>query len=215
MYTRLTEESVRRKAFQPILGPDIYNNVDNLLCSNFSSMTSDLATQPKPDYLEGATITDVHPVVHSELQSVIFPYDYGLYEEALTAPNLVVELKSRSGSQQTAQLQVAHEGAYCGRAMHALDRWRRAADDPWAYNGTAYAYSAIYMDGTGTLEMYSHHIEVMANGELRYHMTMLDVIVLALNKEEFVRGITAFRNLRDMAAERRDAIIEAANARVE
>lgn len=51
VYTRATEEAVRRKALQPILGPDVYNNADNLLRSNLSSMTSDLATQPRPNYL--------------------------------------------------------------------------------------------------------------------------------------------------------------------
>lgn len=157
----------------------------------------------------------MHPVVHGELESVIFPADNGVYEEMLTAPNLVVELQSGGGSQQIAQLRLVHAGAYFARAMHALDRWRVTTDDPWAYDGTAYAYSAAYLDGTGILEKYSHHVEVMTNGEPRYHMTMLDIIVLALNKEEFVRGITAFRNLRDMAAERRNAIIQAANARVE
>lgn len=210
-----TEEGLARSIFQTIKGPPIYKSVDNFDCQNFVSMTSNEATKPKPDYLEGATVTDVHPVIQRELKSVITPSVYGFPDKNPIAPNLAVELKSTTGDIRTAQFQVSQDGAYCARALHALDHWRRAADDPSPYDGKAYGYSATYLDGTGFLQMYSHHVEVMANGQQRYHIVTLDTAYLLHSRKELLKGITAFRNLKDMAAERRNAIIYGANARVE
>lgn len=214
MSFQISEEGVMTNVFHVIRGPNVYKNETNLLCSNFASMTSDEATDPNPDYLEAANKSDVHPVLVRELASLILPSVQGQGGILSVAPNLAVQVKSGVSCVRTALRQACLDGTHGTRALYAIDRFGRAADELSLYDGRAYAYSAIYQDFSGMLDMFSHHVEVLADGQLRYHMTRLDTIALLADAEKLHAGITAFRNLQDMAAERRNEIIQAANARV-
>ncbi|KAM3437242.1 hypothetical protein MY4824_003940 [Beauveria thailandica] len=99
---QLTKDGIMANAFHTIRGPNVYKNANNLLCSNFASMTSNQATHPKPDYLEPANKTDVNQVLVRELASLILPSVQGQYHMLPIAPNLIVEVKSSVGCIRTA-----------------------------------------------------------------------------------------------------------------
>lgn len=203
--------SVMGDVFPIMKGPCAYTGIKDLDCSHFASMTSGRATPPRPSYLEGASMKDVHPVVARELAPLIVPS--AEHQLMPVAPNLAVTVASGADCIRTAVHQACLAGAHCARALHALDRWGRPADEASPFDGRAVAYSAVYQDYVGALEVYSHRVEVAAGGRPRYRMTKLDTALLLVDEGKLHRGVTAFRNLRDLAAERRDAILKAADAR--
>ncbi|KAK3304837.1 uncharacterized protein B0T15DRAFT_399986, partial [Chaetomium strumarium] len=83
-----------------------------------------------------------------------------------------------------------------------------------AFDGNAYTYSSTYHAGTGTLQLYAHHVTppTALGGRPEYHMTKLRGFDMTDSRETFVQGATAFRNARDLAQRHRDRFIQAANA---
>lgn len=83
-----------------------------------------------------------------------------------------------------------------------------------AFDNNAYAFSSTYHSGPGTLQLYTHHPSppTTPGGQLGCHMTPIKSYALTSDRETFVAGATAFRNLRDKAKENRDRFIGTANA---
>ncbi|KAH6973666.1 hypothetical protein BKA56DRAFT_592253 [Ilyonectria sp. MPI-CAGE-AT-0026] len=96
------------------------------------------------------------------------------------------------------------------RAMHSLQNYREA--EP-IYDGNIYTYSLAYIGGM--LEVYGHHMTALTPDSKgpEYHMTLLDVIPMHVSYETYVKGVTAFRNARDMAKKHRDNFVKIANSR--
>jgi hypothetical protein len=96
--------------------------------------------------------------------------------------------------------------------MHALQNY--GAEEP-AFDGNAYTYSSTYHAGTGTLQLYAHHVTppTAPGGRPEYHMTQVGGYMMTHSRERFVEGASAFRNARDSAQRYRDSFIQAANAR--
>lgn len=94
--------------------------------------------------------------------------------------------------------------------MHSLQNYGEA--EPM-YDGNAYTYSTAYYDCV--LEVYAHHITAPTPDSEgpEYHMTLLDVIPMHLSYETYVKGVTAFRNARDMAKKHRENFVKMANSR--
>lgn len=86
---------------------------------------------------------------------------------------------------------------------------------PDFYDGNAYTYSSTYHSGTGTLQLYAHHVTAPTTQEglPEYHMTQMKAYALTSDRESFVQGATAFRNARDLAQRHRDTFIQNANSR--
>ena len=143
MSFQATETDLTANVFHVIRGPSTYHHARNLLCSNFASMTSGEATDPKPDYLEAANQSDLHPILARELASLILPSFQGCDEVMHVVPNLAVEVKSGVSCMRTALRQACLDGAYGARALYSVDRFGRGVDEPSPYEGGAYAYSAI------------------------------------------------------------------------
>ncbi|KAH8783453.1 hypothetical protein F5883DRAFT_360602, partial [Diaporthe sp. PMI_573] len=116
------------------------------------------------------------------------------------APNFFLKAKGPNGSAAVARQQACYDGAYGARAMHS-------------YDGNARTYSSTYHAGTGTLQLYAHHVTgpTTPGGRPEYHMTQLRTFGMTDTRDAFVEGATAFRNLRDRAREHRDGFIAAAN----
>ncbi len=96
--------------------------------------------------------------------------------------------------------------------MHALQKY--GTEEP-AFDGNAHAYSSTYHAGTGTLQLYTHHVTppTAPGGRPEYHMTQIKAFALTGDRDTFVQGATAFRNARDLAQSHRDSLIQTANAR--
>lgn len=128
------------------------------------------------------------------------------------APNFFLEAKAPRGGADVPRRQACYDGAYGARATHSLQSY--GEDEP-VYDGNAYSYSSTYHAGTGTLQLYAHHIAAPTDPEGRpeYHMTQIDGYFMTGNRKSFVEGATAFRNARDLAQYHRDEFIQCANAR--
>ncbi|KAM3563883.1 hypothetical protein MY1884_001004 [Beauveria asiatica] len=96
--------------------------------------------------------------------------------------------------------------------MHTLQNY---GEDAPVYDSNARTFSSTYHAGTGTLQLYAHHITgPMVEGELpEYHMTQLRTFGMTDTRETFIAGATAFRNARDIAQKQRETFIQAANGR--
>jgi len=128
------------------------------------------------------------------------------------APNFFLEAKDPEGGAGVAKRQAGDDGAIGTRAMHALQNYR---EEQPAFDGNAYTCSSTYHAGTGTLQLYAHHVTppTAPGGRPEYHMTQLDSYAMTGKRERFIEGATAFRNARDSAQRHRDSFIQAANAR--
>ncbi|TWU76329.1 hypothetical protein ED733_005960 [Metarhizium rileyi] len=84
-------------------------------------------------------------------------------------------------------------------------------DEP-VYDGIARTFSSTYHAGTGTLQLYAHHVtDPRAGAEsLEYHMTQIDSWGMTGNIDTFRRGAVAFRNARDLGRRQRETFIQAA-----
>ena len=93
--------------------------------------------------------------------------------------------------------------------MQALQSYGQA--EP-TYDNKAYTFSSTYHDGT--LKVYSHHPTQPshAGGVPQYHMSQLNSYALTGDTNTFRKGISAFRNARDLTTEQRDMLVDQANA---
>ncbi|KAM3502142.1 hypothetical protein MY11210_009160 [Beauveria gryllotalpidicola] len=134
------------------------------------------------------------------------------HARAPSVPNLFVEAKAPRGGADVAKRQACLDGAIGARAMHSLQNY---GEDEQVYDGNARTFSSTYHAGTGTLQLYAHHVTGPRAEEDRpeYHMTQIDSWGMTGNIETFRRGATAFRNSRDLSRRQRETLIEAANAR--
>ncbi|KND86759.1 hypothetical protein TOPH_08623 [Tolypocladium ophioglossoides CBS 100239] len=166
---------------------------------------------------QNVLFTELEPITNNEARSgTISICDLPSFPPSTpaspVAPNFFLEVKGPDGNAAVAPRQVCYDGAYGVRAMHDLQNFGKTAP---AYDGNAYTYSATYHAGTGTLQLYAHHVTApsTADGRPYYHMTQLDGWQMTGNIDSFRRGATAFRNARDMAKQHRDSFIQAANAK--
>lgn len=169
------------------------------------------AVKPKPDFFDGTLLRDLSEAVRNDegLRSKIIPTKHSSVPVAM---NFYLEAKGPHGDASVAQMQACYVGAYGARAMHAMQNY--GVTEP-VYDGNAYTYSSTYHPTTGTLQIYAHHVTPPTTASHRpgYHMTQLRAFALTSDRETFIAGVTAFRNVRDLAKRHRDSFIQAANAR--
>ncbi|KAF3760106.1 hypothetical protein M406DRAFT_240300, partial [Cryphonectria parasitica EP155] len=207
--SRAKDESDICKYILPtITGPwkDNYPSAENMAFGNLAPLTNGTIVAAKPDIALGACPEQLNPTIRSELQHHIIP---STSTDRIIAPNFFLEAKGPNGSTAVMMRQARYDGAIGARSMHSLQNYGR--EEP-VYDGHAYTYSSTYYDGT--LKMYAHHATAPAisGGQPEYHMNQLTAYALTNNRETFVQGATAYRNLRDLAMQQRDTFIEAANA---
>ncbi|KAK5044695.1 hypothetical protein LTR84_010587 [Exophiala bonariae] len=174
---------------------------------NLKPFDNDLS-DPRPDVYHGAALSTIHPRVRADLGPYIIPSTVDLTRPA--APNFFVEGKSAQGRADVAKRQALIDGAMGARAIHQLQNYK--AEEP-KYDDKARSFSATYQAGTGTLQLYAHHLTkpLTPGGEPETHMTQTKAFALTSDKDTFVRGATAYRSDRDLAKTERDSSIAHAN----
>lgn len=204
-----SEGSVMRNVIPIIAGdPDIPNE-GNLPFTNIESMTGGATVKAVPDFFDGARPGNIDKAVRDDLSRIIIPTKHA---DVPVAPNFFLEAKAPKGGADVALRQALHDGAIGARAMHALQNY--AEEDP-SFDGNAYSYSSTYHAGTGTLQLYTHHVTAPTTpgGRPEYHMTKLRGFEMTDSRGTFVQGATTFRNVRDMAQKNRASFIQTANTR--
>ncbi|KAH8906449.1 hypothetical protein BR93DRAFT_969641 [Coniochaeta sp. PMI_546] len=206
-----SEGDVMRKIIPVISGSTDIANSGDVLFNNMESVTDGATVDAKPDFYDGAYLSDIDAAVTEDLNSLIIPSDTNATRRP-AAPNFFLEAKAPWGGADVAKRQAGLDGAIGARAMHALQNY---GDEEPGFDGNAYSYSSTYHAGTGTLQLYTHHVTAPTapGGRPEYHMTTLRAFAMTDSRETFVQGATAFRNARDVAQGHRDLFIQAANTR--
>ncbi|KAK8917529.1 hypothetical protein H634G_08914 [Metarhizium anisopliae BRIP 53293] len=178
-------EESRRKNEDPALESEVITSVLPILCGNSSihnqqnvlftelePITNSGAIQPKPDFFDGACLGDLDQNIRNNegILSAAIPTKH---PNVPVVPNFFLEVQGPDGNASVAQRQACYDGAYGTRAIHALQNYKET--DP-IYDGNAYTYSSTYYAGTGTLQLYAHHVTAPAtvNERPQYHMTQID-----------------------------------------
>ncbi|KGQ09554.1 hypothetical protein BBAD15_g5105 [Beauveria bassiana D1-5] len=205
----ISEGKVMSGILPMICGNADIPNEGNLAFTNLDSITDGTTVDAVPDLYDGSLPKDINKKVRQELNKKIIPTSHG---RAPVVPNFFVEAKAPRGGADVAKRQACLDGAIGARAMHHLQSY---GEDVLAYDGNAHTFSSTYHAGTGTLQLYAHHVTGPATEGERpeYHMTQLDGWQMTGNISTFRRGATAFRNARDLACRQRQSFIKEANTR--
>ncbi|KAK3937685.1 hypothetical protein QBC46DRAFT_460692 [Diplogelasinospora grovesii] len=198
-----------RPSLSPSRGSTNIPNSGEALFNNLESITNGATVNAKPDFYDGARFSDVDKKVREELDGLIIPTKN---LRRPVAPNFFLKAKAPEGGAAVAKRQASLDGAIGARAMQVLQNY--GEEEP-AYDRNAYTYSSTYYAGTGTLQLYAHHVTppTAPGGRPEYHMTQLNSYAMTGKRERFVEGATAFRNARDLAKRHRNTFIQAANSR--
>ncbi|KAM3549991.1 hypothetical protein ARSEF4850_008567 [Beauveria asiatica] len=208
--SRVVSESKVMADILPIIrGKSEISNEGNLPFTNFESITNGATVDAVPDWYDGSHAKDINKTVRQDLSKMITPTSHA---RAPVVLNFFIEAKAPRGGADVAKRQACLDGAVGARAMHSLQNYGEGAP---VYDGNAHTFSSTYHAGTGTLQLYAHHVTGPTAMEERpeYHMTQLKAYALTSDKEAFVHGATAFRNTRDLARRQRNSFIRSANAR--
>lgn len=201
------EDDIFADVIPTIIGPRDVNwpIARNTTLKHLEPLTDGTIPLAKPDFTYGALPEQLDPTIHTKLGRFIAPGP-GIP----IVPNFFLEVKGPNGSAAVNTQQACYNGAIGARAMHQLQNYGR--EQP-IYDGRSYAFSSTYHDGT--LKLYAHHLTAPATrgGQPEYHMTQLDTWAITGNVQSFTAGVTAFRNLRDLAKQHRDTFIQQANSR--
>jgi hypothetical protein len=201
-----SEGTVMWNVFPIILGRETMPSGDNYAFNNLEPLADNISN-PKPDYFNGSRPTQVHPNVRKDLGKYIIPSSD---DSRPLLPNFFAEAKGPTGNAAQMKLQITQDLAYGARGMHKTQSYGQ--DQPM-YDGNTYTYGATYHSGTSTLQLYGMHPTEPADpdGEPEYHTTQLTAFALTANPQQCRQGIGAFRNLQDLAKEKRDRLITYAN----
>lgn len=180
-------------------------------CTNLQPLTDGTIVPPFPYEYYGALPGALDRSIREEIGSHVIP---STTDGKPIAPNFFLETKGPRGSQFLAILQSRYNGAMGTRAMHSLQNYGTVGSQ--TYDMNAYTLSSIYLGGgAGVLQLFAHHITAPTapGAEPEYHTTQVGSYSLMGSHRYFLDGVTAFRNARDWARDRRDSFIQAANTR--
>jgi hypothetical protein len=157
----------------------------------------------KPDYFTGANVDQIQQRVRAELGQYIIPSNKN---SRPAAPNFFTEVKGQDGSLEKCNRQLTQDLGTGARAMHKLQHYRQ---DESVYDGKAYTFGATFTSTNALLSLYTMHpsTPIDGNAEPQYHTTCVAYYRLTINAKTYREGIAAWRNLRDLAREKRDELI--------
>ncbi|KUI60214.1 hypothetical protein VP1G_07416 [Cytospora mali] len=182
-------------------GPYERNRLFNNMCLGHSFKDA------KPDHFEGVDPRHISSEVAVSLSKMIIPTNTRPTKDP-AAPNYFLEVKVVNQDANVARLQAAHDGILGARAMYSLQNYRR---QPPITDGNAYTFSVTYQPFM--LTIYAIHITASRDGtRLRYNVTEIDSHSMK-KEEDFIKGVTACRNIRALAKKFRRRFVKEANKR--
>ena len=155
-------------------------NEGNLAFNNLESITDGTTVSAVPDRYDGAFVHDVPKRIRTDLDKTIIPSGHA---RAPVVPYFFLEAKAPTGGADVARRQACLDGAIGARAIQSL----RSYYGDMAFDGNAYSLSTTYHAGTGTLQMYAHHVLPSTEhpSRVEYHMTQVDGWQLTSNINSF------------------------------
>lgn len=186
-----TKPMVMSYVFPRILGSTSYPSTMNKPCTNWAPLVTDAElVTPQPDYYDGIRTGPENKLLRQHHDRIIVPA-----ADAPFLPNFFTEVKAPRGSIDVATTQAVYDGAFGARAMHCIRNTGSSND----FDSKAYTFTATY--ASGTLGLYAHFV-TKGDGPATstyYHMIPLGGWTLWHSVKTFREGVTAFRNLRDLA----------------
>lgn len=200
---------VVRRIYPLLAGDNDIYSAKGCRFSNLEKLTDGSITMVSPDRYDGANPNDVDQEILAELSTFVKPV---AKKDTPVYPNFFVELKDPKYELSKAEQRARYSGAIGSRAIHRL-RSFAVAEPGIVFDGNAYTITAIYHQES--LRLYAHHpVKPSApGGVIKYRMTLIDHIAMNGDLNSFRRGVTAFRNSREWARNKRDELIAAAAAR--
>ena len=198
-----TEPMVMSYVFPRILGSTYYPFTMDKSCTNWNPLVTDAElVTPQPDHYDGISAGPENKLLRQYLDKTIVPA-----ADAPFLPNFFIEAKAPRGRMDIATNQAVYDGAFGARAMHST-RNIGASDN---FDNKSYTFSAVY--ASGVLELYAHFL-TQSDGQTYYRMSPLGAWGLKHTVELFRAGVTAFRNLRDLAHQMRTELADTANQKL-
>jgi hypothetical protein len=206
----MTEAEVMSQVFPIIIGTTNIPSGFNQVFNNLEPLGAHISN-PQPDYFNGSRTAEIRPKVRNDLEQYIIPSSQR-HRPAL--PNFFTEAKGPDGKASEAKRQITQDLAAGARGMLKMQSYE--LDEP-VFDNKAHTFASSYHSGTGTLQLYAMHPTEPGAADTRpeYHTTQIDTYGLTGNANTCRQGIGAFRNLRDLAKERRDEFIVCANERAD
>ncbi|PGH27177.1 hypothetical protein AJ80_01134 [Polytolypa hystricis UAMH7299] len=155
----------------------------------------------------GARPEQLSHQIREELSHYIIPST----QDDLLMPNFFLEAKGPDELHVVATRQACYDGALGARGMHFLQSYQQEGP---TYDNNTYTLTSIYHGGA--LKIYATHVTTSEGPDSRpeYITTQVNTWGMTGNPETFRQGISAYRNARDWAKEKRDEFIRAANERL-
>lgn len=202
----LTETAVMSKAFPIIAGTTDIPSQGNLPFGNLKNLTDGSIRKAQPDMYDGSDPKELNGQIRKKLGSYIVP---STNTSAPCLPNFFTEGKGPNGVADVGRRQVLYDGALGARGIHEL---RSHLDSQTAYDNNAYTITSTYHHN-GSLTLYTTHPTKSNDPQkpIEYRMTRLGQFTMTGSLHDFRTGAKAFRNARDWAKEKREALIAAAN----
>lgn len=196
-----------RHAIPTITGKSSIPNTGDLSFKNLASLTKNTTVKPCPGFFDGAHPDTVDKEVREDLDMIIVPIK-PKWNSVPLAPNFFLEAIPYGGSFFIGQRKIMLDGAHGSVIMHTLQNY--LLDKP-VYDGNAYTFSALLSDEV--LWLYAHHLAVPAAPGHNPCLYTTLITAHVMKTKDYLEGIIAFRNLRELAKTYRDQFIETANAR--
>ncbi|MCJ1392938.1 hypothetical protein MMC18_005810 [Xylographa bjoerkii] len=173
--------------------------------TNLDPLTDGTITPGNPDIYYGARPEQLNRGIRNELSGRIVP---STQTDLPVAPNFFMAVKGPDGSAAVARRQACYDGALGARGIQCLQSYKHS--EP-VYDSNAYTITTTYHDGQ--LKLYTSYLSQPTGSEGRpeYYMNQLRSFSVTDTLETFRQGVSAYRNARDWAKEKRDGFIEAAN----
>ncbi|KAI1824995.1 hypothetical protein F4861DRAFT_538448 [Xylaria intraflava] len=173
--------------------------------TNLDPLTDGTLTVSCPDLYYGSRPEQLNKGLQEELSRLIAPSPQ---TNLPIAPNFFLAVKGPDGSLAVANRQARYDGALGARGIHSLLTYGKGKSPK--YDNNAYTLTSIYYGGI--LKMYtSHLVPPTRSARPEYAMTQVAVSALSSDLDTFKAGVSAYRNGRDWAEQKRDEAIRAAN----
>ncbi|OAL53546.1 kinase-like protein [Pyrenochaeta sp. DS3sAY3a] len=200
----INETEVMCLVFPIIIGKTNIPSGYSHLFDNLEPLTDHMAN-PQPNYFNVSHTVEIQRKVRDHLGHYIIPSSY---HHRGVLPNFFLQVKGSEGRASHLKRQIAHDLAVGARGMLKLQSY--GLDVP-VFDNKAYTFGATYY--YGHLQLYVMHPTEPRdpNGKPEYHMTQIRAFALDGSLDSLREGITAFRNMRDLAKEKRDDFIASAN----
>jgi hypothetical protein len=201
-----TEAAVMSNIFPTIRGKETIPSDQNVPFNHLEYIG--YVADPKPDYFNGVRPEQIRLTVRQDIGQYILPCN-DMSRPAL--PSFFLEVKGTKDHIEESELQVTQDLAYAMRGIHKIRSYRQQP----VYDNKAYAFGATFHAAESTLHLYAMHMTKTTAGDsagrAEFHTTKLRSYFLGQSVDDCRQGITAWRNLKDLAKEYRDRFVAAAN----